>query len=424
MIHSLLSSLPRISDESDLSLIANSVVPEQSSKDRFKADDFIFTFEDVAHSLPALPLNPTKLEFQEPEPSAPTFQNESPSHSPHEEFEADRVAIPMDTSLQLDYEELAASNYSLVSINNPETKLESEELCGTAAAPPDDLAESPLVSGCINSRNPEGSCPPPRDEDDESVPILPLGDEWPSSANSAASSMHVKTDDAESDNSEPLTFVTHVVDFKSDAEGEVSQKSIPRDRSLTDLLKHADALYAEFPPSHEGLHLSSIMGPQSVIFTWSETFSDLPVDEEAEAMVQHLHLIVYPYMEMEEESFDSGDEKAALTTGLSSRNGKAKKMYQAKSKTRSREKGFRLLPYSGMEKQTLVAGAVLVVGVAVAVYGIKSRNGSTSDIFRSFADTQVHTNVQVKGWRDVGYWMSDTLATMGEKVIHGFTSGP
>jgi len=327
----------------------------------------------------------------------------------------------MDTSLQLDYEELAASDYSLVSgKNNPETNLESEELCGTAAAPPYVLAESPLVSGCINSHNPEGSFSSHKAEA-ESVPILPSRGEWPSSANCTAPAMHVKTDDA-ADNPEPLTFVTHVVDFKSDAEGQVSQKSIPRDRSLTDLLKHADALYAEFPPSHEGLHLSSIMGPQSVIFTWSETFSDLPVDEEAEAMVQHPHLIVYPCIEMEEESPDSGDEKAALTTGLGSRSGKAKEKYKAK--TRSRERGLRLLPYSGMEKQTLVAGAVLVVGVAVAVYGIKSRNGSTSDIFRSFADTQGHTNVQVKGWKDVGYWMSDSLATVSEKVIHGFTRGP
>ena len=423
MIHSLLSSLPRLSDESDLSSIANSVTQEQSSVDRFKADGFIFTSEDVAPSLPALPLNPTTLESQEREPSAPTFQKGSPSHSPHEEFGADRVAIPMDASLQLDYEELAASDYNLVaSKNNPETNLESEELCGTAAVPPYVLVESPLASSSINSHN-EDSCSSHKAED-ESVPILPSRDEGSSSVNGAATPIYLKTDHAESDNPEPLTFITHVADFKSDTEREVAQKGIPRDRSLTDLLKHADALYAEFPPSHEGLHLSSIMGPQSVIFTWSEKVSDLPVDEEAEAMVQHLHLIVYPYVKMEEESSDSGDEKAALTTGLSSRDGKGKGKYRAKSKTRSRTKRLRLLPYSGMEKQTVVAGAVLVVGVAVAIYGIKSHNGSTSDIFRSFADTQGHTNVQVKGWKDVGYWMSDTLATMSGKVIRGFTSGP
>ncbi|KAG6858177.1 hypothetical protein C0991_003389, partial [Blastosporella zonata] len=38
------------------------------------------------------------------------------------------------------------------------------------------------------------------------------------------------------------------------------------------------------------------MGPQSVIYTWSESFSSLPTDIEAEAMVSCPGLIVYPYI--------------------------------------------------------------------------------------------------------------------------------
>ena len=90
--------------------------------------------------------------------------------------------------------------------------------------------------------------------------------------------------------------------------------------------------HAQFPPSHPDLHLSSITGSQSVIFTWSESFSELP-------------------------------------------------------------------PHAEVDKGTVVAGAVLVVGAAVAVYGIRTRSGNTSALLLNFANTREHPSVQTQDWK-------------------------
>ena len=183
---------------------------------------------------------------------------------------------------------------------------------------------------------------------------------------------------------------------------------------LTNLLREADALYAEFPPSHLDLHLSSIMGPQSVVFTWSESFSELPSDEEAEAMVQHPNLIVYPYVDMEEETSESSEYDGEPKPRKDRLGAKFKKDHPKKARTIKRA------AYPHMEKGTIVAGVVLVVGVAVAVYGIKTRSGN--GLFLSFANTQGHVSAQTRDLRRVGGWMSAALTTMGEKVVHAFDS--
>ena len=40
--------------------------------------------------------------------------------------------------------------------------------------------------------------------------------------------------------------------------------------TLSSLLTHANTLYELYPPTHPGLAMSSIMGPQSVVYTWRE----------------------------------------------------------------------------------------------------------------------------------------------------------
>jgi TBC1 domain family member 20 len=137
---------------------------------------------------------------------------------------------------------------------------------------------------------------------------------------------------------------------------------------LTDLLKHADTLYNTFPPSHPDLSLSSIMGPQSVIFTWSESFSSLPSDNTAEAMVSRPELVVYPFIETQMISKESSKSEEKTN----------KKTHRKRHKS----------PFSHMEKKTMVAGTVIVLGVAMAIYGVKaSRTGDRSvyGLFHNFA---------------------------------------
>ncbi|KAH9478599.1 TBC1 domain family member 20 [Psilocybe cubensis] len=177
---------------------------------------------------------------------------------------------------------------------------------------------------------------------------------------------------------------------------------------LTDLLRRADALYKEFPPSHPGLALSSIMGPQSVVFTWSESFSELPSDNTAEAMVSHPELVVYPYVEIdphqkEEGSSDDKDEKSP---------GGGKK-------SRRKRRKLRKSPFGQMEKKTMLAGTVLVLGVAMAVYGIKARNAHPSHgLLYGIAEGRGH-----KDWRRVSGWVGGALAGMSEKIMNGLSSG-
>ncbi|KAG6850289.1 hypothetical protein C0991_010497, partial [Blastosporella zonata] len=85
-----------------------------------------------------------------------------------------------------------------------------------------------------------------------------------------------------------------------------SPSSSPIFRSNTFVPAHQ--LYALYPPTHPSLSLPHIMGPQSVVYTWSESFSSLPTDTEAEAMVSCPGLIVYPYIEEDEVIEDTASE--------------------------------------------------------------------------------------------------------------------
>jgi hypothetical protein len=126
------------------------------------------------------------------------------------------------------------------------------------------------------------------------------------------------------------------------------------------------------------------MGPQSVIFTWSENFKMWPGDEEAERMVQRSDLVVYP--ESEEEAGEESDEKFHFRDGGMGKRKRPRKLTKRTNKEPRTPKRFTFIPRKlfklkkigvgvGMEKQTAVAGVVLLLGIGLAVYNVK-RSGS------------------------------------------------
>ena len=125
--------------------------------------------------------------------------------------------------------------------------------------------------------------------------------------------------------------------------------------SLSSLLHQADDLFARFPPSHPKLDLDKIMGPRSTIFTWAES-SSVPSDDELEQYVKTPHLVVLPYVDPVEEA-------------LREKNAKELERRGAERKRKLRKSLFTRVK---AEKKTMLAGAVLAIGIAMAVYGIRA----------------------------------------------------
>jgi hypothetical protein len=132
--------------------------------------------------------------------------------------------------------------------------------------------------------------------------------------------------------------------------------------SLPALLTHADALHALYPPTHPGLGIREIMGPGSVVFTWSEVDyggkedgggegeGGLLGDDEAAEMVSHPELVVYPYIEPHHPSPSSpfSSEKHNPQT--------KPKRYETRT--------------------AVIIGAVIVLGVSVGVAAFYGARGS------------------------------------------------
>ena len=171
---------------------------------------------------------------------------------------------------------------------------------------------------------------------------------------------------------------------------------------LPTILAHSDLLFAQYPPDHSQLRLSSIMGPQSVVFTWSENFSDLPSDTTAEAMVGRPELVSYPIgpEEMEgsedegedDEGSDSDSEYNDKKPGKTHRKrkggkegvigGPQKRTRRKTIKKRVQKLLKRFSTTTGASQQithvdgrTVVTGAVMMLAVAIAVYNIKAQDG-------------------------------------------------
>ncbi|KAJ7281629.1 rab-GTPase-TBC domain-containing protein [Mycena rebaudengoi] len=144
-------------------------------------------------------------------------------------------------------------------------------------------------------------------------------------------------------------------------------------QSLTELLAISDTLHRTYPPTHPSLQLSSIMGPQSVIFTWSTDIADMPSNDEAECMVQRLDLVVYP-------------EPPVVPT--------------EKEKNTLKRRQRRLKKRTGT-RTALFVGAGLVLGVAVAVSVYGSRQGGDPS----------------RDWRKLGRWVGGVVAGASERVV-------
>lgn len=121
--------------------------------------------------------------------------------------------------------------------------------------------------------------------------------------------------------------------------------------NLPHILKQADELFTRFPPSHPELYLSSILAPQSVVFTWSENQDEVLSDDEAEAIVSQPELVVLPYRDPDEISLYEGRKQGE----------------PAPSQKYPRGRQSRL------DSRTMLLTGVVVAGIAVAIYSLKSR---------------------------------------------------
>ncbi|KAJ7115882.1 rab-GTPase-TBC domain-containing protein [Mycena epipterygia] len=171
----------------------------------------------------------------------------------------------------------------------------------------------------------------------------------------------------------PLSRLSDTSTEKSDSSPQANRRKIskPKPHSLTDILNASDALYEAHPPI--SLQLSSIMGPQSVVFTWSTRASDMPASDEAECMVQRLDLIVYP----EAPVVENDDDKSA---------------------TKRRRKRFKRRAGPGT---AMLVGAGLVLGVAVAVSVYGARQGGDP----------------ARDWRKLGRLLGNVFTGASERLV-------
>ncbi|KAJ7733208.1 rab-GTPase-TBC domain-containing protein [Mycena maculata] len=171
----------------------------------------------------------------------------------------------------------------------------------------------------------------------------------------------------------PLSPSTDGSTEKLECSPELKRRKVtkPKPQVLTDILRMSDALYQAHPPTDPSLQLSSIMGPQSVIFTWSTRLSDMPANDEAECMIQRLDLIVYPEPAV-------GEQKGT---------------------TKRRRKLPKRRVGTGTVGMLVGAGLVLGVAVAVSVYGAKQGGDHTRD------------------WRKLGRWVGGVFSGASDMVI-------
>ena len=127
--------------------------------------------------------------------------------------------------------------------------------------------------------------------------------------------------------------------------------------SLSSLLRQADDLFIRFPPIHPKLDLDKIMGPRSTVFTWAESVSSTPSDDELEQYVKTPHLVVLPYVDPVEEAVMKGKEARRLET---------------KKAERTRKLRRSIFSRANVQNRTVFVGAVLTLGIAMAVYGIRA----------------------------------------------------
>jgi TBC1 domain family member 20 len=127
---------------------------------------------------------------------------------------------------------------------------------------------------------------------------------------------------------------------------------------ISTLLERADRLFALYPPMDPSINLPSVMGPASVMLTWSENPAHLPKDDEAEMMVTRPHLVVLPLPDEGEREKDEDASEEGTHRG------------SHKHRRRRLQKPRRITDL--VVQRRVVASAVLVLGVAMAVYGLQA----------------------------------------------------
>ncbi|THH31072.1 hypothetical protein EUX98_g3118 [Antrodiella citrinella] len=190
-----------------------------------------------------------------------------------------------------------------------------------------------------------------------------------------------------------------------------SSSAPPRPRvSLSHLMRAADSLYAVYPPTHPSIALREIMGPQSVVFTWSETADDLPEDDEAERMVLRPDLIVQPLPALLHEDDRKKEDDEAEERDTASEDGEKDVQKQGREK-RSRRRLRKPLPLA-IRRKAMVASAVLVLGVAMAVYGSGGfHRGGLMDRHRHGG------GVGAREWKTFGHFVGAIVVGAAERFL-------
>ncbi|KAI0667247.1 rab-GTPase-TBC domain-containing protein [Trametes maxima] len=207
---------------------------------------------------------------------------------------------------------------------------------------------------------------------------------------------------------EPSVFEKHTSRTASPEPLESTRPHRPR-VSLTSLLTHADNLFALYPPTHPAINIASIMGPQSAMLTWSEWHAELPDDDEAELMVTKPDLVVLPHVEPDDDVASDGDSFGSP----SRKEGRGREKDRDRKRRRLRKP--RRLTDLVVQRKTMVAGAVLVLGVVMAVYGYNSGLPGTGGGH--------HRSGFGREWRKVGKFLGGALLGAGERVFEGIRRG-
>lgn len=316
MLHSILSSLPILyeeGEEGDPQLH----IPDAEGTQETKAEDTTAVVDQKLEvdplpngdHVPESTVKPGEPSVMEPAMDAPsTMQPLVDVHEHIQPFPTDSPSISSDVS-----RDISTPSPDISTVGSDRTALDGEPLVVKSPAFAENdvtLVDEPITK--VESE--ETKLPPISTSTPPSEPEPELEDPWP------------------------------------DTPGQPAKARM----SLSSLLRQADDLLARFPPSHSKLDLEKIMGPRSVIFSWTESFLSLPPDDELEQYVKTPQLVVLPYVDPVEEA---ATKERELKMRKVARRGKLKKI---------------IFSRANAQKKTVFVGAVFALGIAMAVYGIRA----------------------------------------------------
>ena len=367
-MHSLLTVLPDLYEEGDEAV---SKQPERPN-DVSEAPEAKFKAEEPEAGVPMHPAPPA-TESVEEQRSAGDGSEDRPSTSQAQTDDAPAISAPapIPEGAQSDgvVDPTRPSPSNEPSSSAPPSSPDDHLGAGTRASPilaPDPDLPVSASDTLIEPKLEPVEVPPPSSDADEGAETAPLLDEKHS----------FRTASPEPD-PEPRPRRPRV--------------------SLTALLTAADALLARFPPTHPGVALAAVLGPQSAMRTWSECAADLPDDDEAEAMVARPELVVLPYVDDDDEGEESEEREK-----------------ERERRWRKLRKPRRLTDLV-LHRRTMVAGAVIVLGVAVAVYGLNTGLPG--------AGNGHHRHGFGKEWKKLGRFFGGVLMGAGGRVLDGLRHG-